>query len=328
MSVKGALNTLGAFGSALTIIGFGQSNIPTYEPAGTSVRIKAGRSTVDAEENDLGGQIGAVYGYNGDNEFIGQSTNALVREADEIDFIIDQDSPAEQAVYVSVSARNDAICASWIAVEYRDASSGGGGAWTGDVGRHCGQRWAWGREVAGKNPDGTDWEPACTWLDANFTNNTLSTSMKFKASDYGDLANQTLAEGRECDATIFAREGGPIAGKPQKRDLPPRPQSIADELVVSNLPGQTAEELCSSETSWGQDFVGVDGKYCDMETKTLYTLCSTEEVDDCVEMSSLLDADAGSEEPGAAMEVVKRTSVAKRSVTLPLKSYKKVDYND
>lgn len=53
-------------------------------------------------------------------------------------------------------------------------------------------------------------------------------------------------------------------------------------LIKSDFPEQTAEEICNSETSWGPDFVGSDGQFCDMGTKTLSPLCSTSNVEGCV----------------------------------------------
>jgi hypothetical protein len=97
--------------------------------------------------------------------------------------------------------------------------------------------------------------------------------------------------------------------------MPARPQWLIDELSISSIPGQTAEALCSSETSWGEDFIGVDGMYCDMETKQLSPLCSTQGVDGCVEISETEGTDA---------TVVKRTSVARRELQAAHKSYKKV----
>lgn len=69
---------------------------------------------------------------------------------------------------------------------------------------------------------------------------------------------------------------------PGKRSLKPRSQAIKDVLIVSDISSQSAEELCLSTTSWGWDFIGPDGLFCDMETHTLTPLCSHEKVDGCI----------------------------------------------
>lgn len=81
---------------------------------------------------------------------------------------------------------------------------------------------------------------------------------------------------------------------------------------MSNHAGQAAQELCESATSWGPDFVGSDGRFCDMDAKTLHPLCSCEDVDDCVEIDD------------EAKVVKKRSTVARRSVHTIHRSYSKV----
>lgn len=40
--------------------------------------------------------------------------------------------------------------------------------------------------------------------------------------------------------------------------------------------------LCESPTSYGPDFVALqEGKFCDMETKTLWSLCGDDQAVDC-----------------------------------------------
>jgi hypothetical protein len=91
-----------------------------------------------------------------------------------------------------------------------------------------------------------------------------------------------------------------------------RPTWMADNLIMSNFTSQPAEQLCSSETSWGPDFIGPDGNFCDMEKKELTPLCAVSDVEGCVEV----DEDAG--------HVVKRRTVARRSANVVHKSYGKI----
>jgi hypothetical protein len=83
---------------------------------------------------------------------------------------------------------------------------------------------------------------------------------------------------------------------------------------MSNYTSQPAADLCNSETSWGPDFIGSDGQYCDMSSKTLTPLCSTQDVDGCIEV----DETEGN--------LVKRTRVAKRTTNIVHKSYAKVSH--
>jgi len=87
-----------------------------------------------------------------------------------------------------------------------------------------------------------------------------------------------------------------------------------EHLIVSNWTSQTAPELCDSAMSWGLDFVESDGQFCDMATKTLTPLCSSETVgsSDCVDVDE------------EAVSVVKRTSVARRAAKVTHKSYNKI----
>jgi hypothetical protein len=87
---------------------------------------------------------------------------------------------------------------------------------------------------------------------------------------------------------------------------------MQDQLIMSNYTSQPAEQLCTSETSWGPDFIGHDGNSCDMSAKTLLPLCSTRDVDGCVEVD---------EEQGT---LVKRMNVARRSANVVHKSYGKI----
>ena len=87
---------------------------------------------------------------------------------------------------------------------------------------------------------------------------------------------------------------------------------MTDNLIMSNHTSQPAEQLCSSETSWGPDFIGPDGNFCDMDSKTLMPLCSLKDVDGCV------DVDEG------AGQVIKKRTIARRSANVVHKSYGKI----
>ncbi|KAI5211474.1 hypothetical protein E4T38_01481 [Aureobasidium subglaciale] len=122
-------------------------------------------------------------------------------------------------------------------------------------------------------------------------------SLKFFVNAYSTEVQNTYHQDLSCSATIFGPDTGPISGVPNyspkvKRSGPSVNQAPATRrpwmrkrLIVSNLTNQTAEDLCGSATSWGPDFVGSDGKFCDMSTKKVSPLCSNEHVEGCVEMN-------------------------------------------
>lgn len=94
------------------------------------------------------------------------------------------------------------------------------------------------------------------------------------------------------------------------------------KLVVSNIASHSATNLCNSNTSWGPDFASpTEGKLCDMSTKTLYTLCSKEQVDGCIEINT-------SPVNGTTQQrtvATRKLSVAKRTLSSPIRSYDETD---
>ncbi|CAK1367923.1 hypothetical protein CB0940_11364 [Cercospora beticola] len=307
------LNAIGLFNGILTIVGFSAGGSPQSRP-GISVQIRAGYAPIGNDVNDLGGRIQSIWAFDGSNSLIGQSDGGKLDEGAYDAFTIGQDNPAKLAEYISLGNSDDGTCISWIKVSQVDNSPGN--VWTGDVGAECGQRWYMGGQSAGRLPNGDTYMPRCTWFDSDFTDGTLSAGMKFRVRAYGAEAEETVSNDRQCNSTIFSRTTAPIPGEPAKRSVDvPRPQWILDRLVVSNITGEDAELLCSSKTSWGPDFVGADGKFCDMESKQLSQLCEVANVDGCVELDS------------AGQSLTKRTSVARREVKAVHKQYQHITYN-
>ena len=105
-----------------------------------------------------------MYAYGREHEYIGQSDNHVVREGDDHTFTVDQHSAGMQAGYISVANNNDGTCVAWIVVSQHDGSDTNG-AWTGDVGKECGQRWYPSNQHAGTvtddNGQKSDYIPAC-----------------------------------------------------------------------------------------------------------------------------------------------------------------------
>ncbi|KAI4909306.1 hypothetical protein J4E90_008003 [Alternaria incomplexa] len=166
-------------------------------------------------------------------------------------------------------------------------------------------RFYYSKEKAGTYQDtGKDYIPSCTGLDEDVSNDIVNATLKFSLGAYGK--DVTSIGDKEVVITN--------AAKPAKRSIPKRPMWMHEHLIVSNWTSQTAPELCDSAMSWGLDFVESDGQFCDMATKTLTPLCSSETVgsSDCVDVDE------------EAVSVVKRTSVARRAAKVTHKSYKKI----
>ncbi|KAI4690666.1 uncharacterized protein J4E88_002138 [Alternaria novae-zelandiae] len=305
------LTVIGLFSDALTTTGFFQGLVPESTADGATIRIKAGLPDLGNDGDSLSGSINKVYSYSQANGYQGQADGCDIGNGGICDVIIDAGVPGQRAVYVSVSNNNDATCIAWIIVQQRDGTFPG--AWTGDIGAACGQSWYEQIEVAGKQPDGSDYVPRCTWLDADHTNDIPSAALKFDVTAYGENVNETADANAGCDYTIYGEDNGPLAGKPgAKRSTPERSQWMTEALVVSHIASHSAKGLCDSATSLGPDFVDIHGNFCDMGSKTLTPLCSSQYVDGCVE----LDEDEKA--------VVKRMSVAKRTASVKHKSYKKI----
>lgn len=124
---------------------------------------------------------------------------------------VDQTVKGQTAGYIAVSNDDDATCISWISVTQFDGENPG--AWTGDIGYHCGQSWYNSLEPAGDLKDGSGkFIPRCTWLDANGSNDIESAALKFSVDAYGSAVNETIGN-NACAPTIFGSDNGPIAGK-------------------------------------------------------------------------------------------------------------------
>ncbi|KAF2171031.1 hypothetical protein M409DRAFT_19004 [Zasmidium cellare ATCC 36951] len=170
--------------------------------------------------------------------------------------------------------------------------------------------------LAGRLEDDSEFRPKCAWLDGDHTNDITNAALKFRVRAYGEEAEDTVNNDQACGSTLFFTETGPISGQPAKRDTSVRKAWMEDTIIISNFTDHSAEGLCNSDSSCGPDFVGPDGKFCDMATKTLSPLCSTANVDGCVGV----DAESTT--------VTKRSTVARRSVNTVHKSYGRVSQWD
>jgi hypothetical protein len=161
-----------------------------------------------------GGSINHIYSFDERNGFGGQADGCQVGDGGVCTVKVDQSVGGRRAGYIGVSNNNDATCIAWITVQQFDGSQGG--AWTGDVGSFCGQRWYNSVEPAGNlKPEqgGGEYIPRCTWLDADHTNDIANAALKFDTAAYGTKVLDTVSNNRACASTLFAGQNGPIAGK-------------------------------------------------------------------------------------------------------------------
>lgn len=88
-----------------------------------------------------------------------------------------------------------------------------------------------------------------------------------------------------------------------------------DHLVISNIPGHSAIELCEHPNSLGPDFVStVEKIFCDMETEKWWPLCDAIHVNGCFDLDQKT---MRGNEPGA-----KGTRGEKSAHPVPKKEYK------
>jgi hypothetical protein len=307
------VDAIGIFGTVLTTIGFFQSNWASSEPEGATVNIKAGLAPLGSDGDSLSGDISHVYAFDERNGYGGQSDGCHIDSGGICTKTVDQSVAGRRAGYISVANDNDATCIAWITVQQFDGTRGG--AWTGDIGYSCGQAWYNSVEPAGQLKEeqgGGEYIPKCTWLDGDHSNDIASAALKFDVAAYGENVVDT-ANNDACAPTIYGTDNGPIADQPSsKRSASVRPIWMTENLIMSNYTSQPAAELCNSATSWGPDFIGPDGNFCDMGTKTLTPLCSSQDVEGCVEV----------DENEAKLR--KRMSEARRSTSVVHKSYKNI----
>jgi hypothetical protein len=306
------IDAIGIVSGVLGIVGFIQDQIPDKPTEGAAIRIKAGSGGTDDEGS--GGEVSAAYAWNFDNNYLGRGDGGSMEQGGIVDTVIDSFSNGARAEYAGISVARDAVCVAWISVSQYDNTPGG--AWTGDIGYECGQAWYANKEKAGylDEDQKEDYIPRCTWLDASLKEGTKSASMKFDTSAYGEKVKDTVENKDACDYTLWGEDDAPISGAPGKRANHPRLPWMERKLVVSNLKQHKAEDLCSSETSWGPDFIGTDGQFCDMGTKKLTPLCSTKDVDGCI----MIDDDNKT--------ITRRSRVAKREAHITHKTYKAIDH--
>ncbi|THZ51688.1 hypothetical protein D6C90_01633 [Aureobasidium pullulans] len=317
----GFVDAIGLLGTGLGIIQFGLDNfVPDQKDAqGTIVGIKGGDGA--GASNTLGGKISKVYAYNSQNVQLGTAgSQTMAGNADYLTYTVDQDVPGAQGQYVGIQNGNDATCIAWITVKIFDNSLGG--AWTGDIGRSYVLLPS---TLFNALEDGSVYRPSCTWLDGNHDNEIPSAALKFSTYSYGPDTSHVTLDRDACASTIFAADEKEIKDAPIDTSMAKRSNLqrrarlswMEQKLVISNIPSHSATNLCNSETSWGPDFADSYGILCDMGTKTLYTLCSKQQIDGCVNIST----EQASNSTNPASVAMQQRSIAKRTVSTAFKTY-------
>jgi hypothetical protein len=149
------------------------------------------------------------------------------------------------------------------------------------------------------NPDGSDKDPAKI-----INNPGKLTNINM------DLANKAC-ESTGCPHIIHQIDQNPSTNKRQVEKRQPQPAWDSNQLVVSSFPEHSAEEVCKSEFSRGPDFLSKhEMKYCDMDTKMLWDVCSSASATCCY------DVDVHSMRPcGYRIGTAQRTDVPNKKYT-------------
>ncbi|WEW57827.1 hypothetical protein PRK78_003294 [Emydomyces testavorans] len=91
--------------------------------------------------------------------------------------------------------------------------------------------------------------------------------------DFTDMSIHDTKKRHARDAKVMGRN---VQGMKNNRP---------GHLIISNMPGNSAKELCEHPRSLGADFVStVEGTYCDMETGKWWYLCGQEYRQNCFDL--------------------------------------------
>lgn len=315
MSEIGVLDVIGAIGNVISIIQFAQSAFPGGGSSPASIASYAGPSLLRIHSGDVenaGGRIAALNLYSEKQEQLNHTKwhrynekEGNVGQATFTDFSLD--SQGKQPTYVQIINSEDAICIAYIAQTWPDGQKRG---WTGDMGRVCGQSWAWSDITVSPGPNAPPL--ACTWLDWNH-DNIRSAGMQIHMQDFANTTadyskevayycntpaqvfQQNIDHGTDAGFWLHSDDATPAVPVQSRRrrrhqeseivgsnGRKKRSATLARRIVGSYHAQQSALELCESETSYGADFVSFhEGVFCDMDEKKAWPLCSTVNASDC-----------------------------------------------
>ncbi|KAK4220838.1 hypothetical protein QBC38DRAFT_378219 [Podospora fimiseda] len=267
-----ALGVIGFLGDVVTIVPFALSLFASRRVDEDVFRIFAAFGS--APDEGTTGFIDQIRTYNVKEEWIGRWDGNTA-----IDNGPYSDIAAMGFILMSVSP--DPICISHMTVTCIDGTNWG---WPGDWGWACGQDWHWSNIV--NNGKGPAPSGRCMWLDADQRNGIKAASIKIHWPTFHEQGTPKDKNARnrcgkangirvydlnEKGVAYPARKAKPLGNVVRIK----RKADRAGRLVVSDIPHQTASELCQSETSKGPYFVSVvEGLFCNMETSKLLPLCA------------------------------------------------------
>nr|POE58656.1 hypothetical protein CFP56_68331 [Quercus suber] len=314
--MAGAVNAIGLLSAGLGTISFFTSNLSPGSHHKVSVELQVGYAINpdgSKPEGGLGGKFGDVYLFNPLNEMIGHKdiSGHHVEAGEPYNFKVA--STGEQPEYLEVTASNDAVCLSWMAMTYGSNVNGYTYSFLGDFFQQCGVS----NDVL---EDGSeDSYPKCGWLDADHSNGHEYASLKARMTEFGTLVD-SRPDSYYCRPPVleFGTDTNVInkrteAERAHARDLANSAPILRrrggtrndTSLVTSSIPSHSAIELCESPNSSGPDFISLlEGLHCDMTTREVTPICSLHDLsDDCFDLDV-----AGKSTQG----IFKRDGVVKR----------------
>ena len=254
------------------------------------------------------GTAPCVSAWNKDYQYIGYArchNDMYIPSGSFIDILVEQDryyANGQQAPFLQLLGRKDAICIAFITQQWADGRQLG---WLGDTGRACGRPWYHSNIIMGD----TDHSPDCTWLDENHTGGPeVPVAMQINMIAYNNATekyNHDVDFYCSSDAIMFKTKfdktwdpDGKVLWNPQMatkgdngaRSLPDTTadnelpshhtkvrrsgSSVFAHLIASHMSHHSAIKLCEDDLSHGPDFVSlVENVFCDMALKEYYPLC-------------------------------------------------------
>ncbi|KAJ4228128.1 hypothetical protein NW759_004211 [Fusarium solani] len=127
-------------------------------------------------------------------------------------------------------------------------------------------------------------QPTCTWIDGDGTNGLFANSISIHFPTFAHEPNKPYSKNPKsyCGIQGFLgyqdlqmRRPVPVPNNRKRAIGPQRRNTSGTRVVVTKEAGYNTTELCTSEISWGPDFVSLDeGLYCDMDSRELLPVCN------------------------------------------------------
>ena len=277
----------------------GDKEPPGYNSQDSVVRVRVGLDDGGAEK-DLGGNVPLIVGSTTNDVFVGNSKKGgHITDGTFYDIAI---PGKRQTPILDITAGgNDGICISDINMVWGDGSRF---AFSGDWFRWC-NMWWYHSNIDLFTSDGAPYQPPCGWLDGDASEGHKLAGFRVNMLALQNMTNNPDRSWNVNDTQSYCTNAFHFSGskaaayrsgnldttgdgsKGEKRHLDTRNSTTQPyspglrnsshprTLIVSAHENQSAQDLCDSDKSLGHDFVSTsEGKYCDMNTKRVYPLCS------------------------------------------------------